>query len=102
MYYWWSDRLQHYTEYDAPEWWMIFGSSYYRRLRVQQERREWYKTYDLAKEFGFESLIPRRAPHSLDPWDIEARSTKADSKSWKALNKCNKQYQKKKYDQYLN
>lgn len=101
MVYYWNDRWHHYMEFDAVEWWMINHYSYYRRLRVQQERKDFYKASDLSKEYGFQLVRPGRAPHSLDPWDIEARATKADSKSWKAMNRCRKHWGKKKYGQYL-
>jgi len=102
MVYYWNDYCQYYMEFDAVKWWMVNTTSYYRRIQTQQERREWYRAYDLAKEYGFDQLIPRREPHSLDPWDIEARSIKADMKSWKALDRCRKQWGKKKYKEYLN
>lgn len=78
---------------ETPEWWMTHrGYPYYRNIKTTQERRRWY--YDVE---GDVKLRRCRAPHFLDGWNIEKVASCKSTKSWKKLNKCRKQWQKKKF-----
>lgn len=99
FYYYWGLHIVGYEEYVTPEWWMVKTHHYYRGMRVQQERREWFKAKELSMEYGFKLTRDIRNPYYINPWTIEKHSSRYVMKSWKALNKCRKQWQKKKYKQ---
>lgn len=105
MYYWWhSGWNTGYYEYTSVEWWMIHYSRsyYYRKIKVGSEIRFWEYTLELEQEYGFKLRRDKRNTHNLDKWNIDPDISCSNRKSWKKLNKCRKQWQKKKYQQYLN
>jgi len=77
----------------TPNWWMLYNYSYFRRIRVNQERVRWYRDIEEPVK-----LRKRRGPVYLDPWTIEKNASIMCSKSWKHLYKIRKQWQKPKYN----
>lgn len=102
MFYYRRMFSQRYDEYNAVKWWMINPYPYFRILKVEQERREWFNARDLSKEYGYNFIRGKRNPHAIDPWDLEKTPSRMSMGSWKDLNKCRRQWQKKKYNKYLN
>lgn len=78
---------------ETPEWWMLNDRrGYYRHFRTTQEMRRWYRDNEEDVK-----IRRRRAPHYLDSWNYDEVPSCISVKSWKKLNKCKKQWMKKKY-----
>lgn len=87
MYYHWS-KWRGYEEHPCPKWWMLEEHRWlgYRRQRVQQERRRWFRDLDENVK-----LRQRRAPRYLERWgDLEKYPTCYVMKSWKKLKRHNR------------
>lgn len=102
MFYYWRKFSQKYYGYITVQWWMINPFPYFRRLKVEHERREWFSARDLSREYGYIFNRGKRNPHAINPWDLEKVSSRMSMSSWKELNKCRRQWQKKKYNKYIN
>jgi len=76
----------------CPEWWMIHGYGYYRRIRTTQEIRRFYFDRQFLKMEGPVFKIRHRRNGSLDSWNLEKVPSCFCSKSWKKLYKVRKQY----------
>ena len=76
------------------EWWMLYHYNYYRRIKVTQECRRFVQDKAKQNKFGFK-LRGRRNNSYMNAWNLERVSTRTSMKSWKALVKCRKQYEKK-------
>lgn len=78
---------------ETPEWWMLKHTSYYyRHFQTTQEMRMWFR--DLDEDV---KLRRKRKPHNLNSWTHDKVPSCVSVKSWKKLNKCQRQWQKKKY-----
>lgn len=89
MYYYWHKSQQRYYITECPEWWMFYQFNYCRKIRTKQEISRWYR--DLEEPV---KLRGKRGPRSLDSWVIEKHPSRCESKSWKDLWKCKRQWQK--------
>lgn len=78
---------------DTPEWWMVKRhNTYYRHFKTFQEMRMWYYAIDEDVK-----VRRKRKPYALNSWTHDKVASCVTTKSWKKLNKCKKQWQKKKY-----
>lgn len=87
MYKHFNDYRGEYEEYKCPKWYMLYYTSYYRRIRTQQEIRRWYK--DIKEPV---KLRGRRNPWSLNSWNLDKVATCYGMKSWKKLYRKRKQW----------
>ena len=86
--------IRDFNDPNILEWWMLNQYNYYRRIRVTQEIRRFVQDKAEQNEFGFK-LRGRRNNGYMNAWNLERISTRVVMKSWKALTKCRKQYEKK-------
>lgn len=76
------------------EWWMLNKNyGYFRRIKVTQEHRFFDRDEEIKNEFGFK-LRRCRNKANTNAWDLERTSSRISMKSWKALFKGRKQYEK--------
>ncbi len=91
MIEYWNNYQHKYYDYPCYEYWMVSKHDrQYRRIPTNQEQRRWFK--DMEEDV---KLRRCRSPHFLDSWNIEKRISCLSSKSWKKLNKCKHQWNKK-------
>jgi len=92
---WYSNR-QEFLEFDTVEWWMIKPyTSYFRKIRTTQEKRENKKAIEDKNFYGYK-VRGKRTGHNLPcAWD-DLHNSKKCCKGWKDLYKVKRQWMKPK------